>query len=114
MHPKAYASHNQVFQKSRIIDNIEQQIFDIICWSNFAFSMNEIKVQQGDTVKIVFQNNDGFHDWVVDEFNARTKQINAGATDTVEFVADKAGTFEYYCSVGKHRELGMKGNLIVE
>ncbi|HLD20101.1 MAG TPA: cupredoxin domain-containing protein [Patescibacteria group bacterium] len=82
--------------------------------SNFAFSMNEIKVQQGDTVKIVFQNNDGFHDWVVDEFNARTKQINAGATDTVEFVADKAGTFEYYCSVGKHRELGMKGNLIVE
>jgi plastocyanin len=29
-------------------------------------------------------------------------------------VADKKGTFEYYCSVGQHRALGMKGKLVVE
>ncbi|OGY69309.1 MAG: hypothetical protein A3B94_01110, partial [Candidatus Jacksonbacteria bacterium RIFCSPHIGHO2_02_FULL_43_10] len=96
-----------------IVTQAETKTFTINA-SNFTFSLSEIKVKQGDTVKIVFQNNDGVHDWVIDEFNARTKQIKADATDTVEFIADKAGTFEYYCSVGKHRELGMKGTLIVE
>jgi plastocyanin len=82
--------------------------------SSFKFSPNEIRVKKGDTVKIVFNNTEGFHDWVLDEFNVKTKQIPAGQTDTVQFVADKTGTFEYYCSVGKHRQQGMVGKLIVE
>lgn len=81
---------------------------------NFSFSVKEMKVKQGDTVKIVFTNNEGFHDWVIDEFSARTKQLAAGKSETIEFVADKKGTFEYYCSVGAHRAMGMRGNLIVE
>src|SRR3989344_3883439 len=71
----------------------------------FSFSLSEIKVKQGDTVKIVFQNTEGMHDWVIDEFGARTPQIQAGQSATVEFVANKKGTFEYYCSVGQHRQL---------
>jgi plastocyanin len=82
--------------------------------SSFKFVPNEIQVKKGDSVKIVFKNAEGFHDWVLDEFNAKSKQIPAGQTDTVEFVADKTGTFEYYCSVGKHRQQGMVGKLIVE
>ena len=82
--------------------------------SNFKFSIKEIKVKKGDKVKIVLNNKDGIHDWMIEEFDARTKQIAAGETDTVEFVADKTGTFEYYCSVGQHRQMGMVGNLIVE
>jgi len=82
--------------------------------ANFAFSQDEIRVKKGDKVKIVFTSTDGFHDWVVDEFNAATNRVNTGEKTSVEFVADKAGTFEYYCSVGRHREMGMKGNLIVE
>lgn len=81
---------------------------------SFSFSPSTITVNKGDTVKIVFTNTEGNHDWVVDEFNARTKIISGGQTDTVEFVADKAGTFEYYCSVGTHRQLGMKGTLVVK
>jgi nitrosocyanin len=80
----------------------------------FYFKPNEIKVKKGDTVKITLTNKEGLHDWVLDEFNAKTKRIKAGETDTVTFVADKVGTFEYYCSVGNHRAMGMKGNLIVE
>ncbi len=81
---------------------------------NFSFDTKEIKVNKGDTVVIKFTNTEGFHDWVIDEFNARTKQIGEGKSETITFVADKAGTFEYYCSVGKHRAMGMKGNLIVQ
>lgn len=82
--------------------------------NNFSFSPNEIRVKKGDKVKIVMNNTGGFHDWVVDEFNARTERVTGPATTSVEFVADKAGTFEFYCSVGQHRQMGMKGNLVVE
>lgn len=82
---------------------------------NFGFEPGTIKVKKGDTVTVTFQNQTGTHDWVVDEFQgARTKIIQGGQTDTVTFVADKVGTFEYYCSVGSHRQMGMKGSLIVE
>lgn len=80
----------------------------------FEFSMKEIKVKKGDTVRILFANTEGTHDWVIDQFKARTPVIQAGKTATVEFVADKSGTFEYYCSVANHRQMGMKGNLVVE
>jgi plastocyanin len=86
---------------------------------NFKFIMDgsdnpDLVVNEGDTVKIEFKSIGGFHDWVVDEFNAATTQVRE--TDgmvSVEFVADKKGTFEYYCSVGQHRQQGMKGSLVV-
>lgn len=81
---------------------------------NFAFSKNEIRVKKGQTVKVVFTSEGGFHDWKVDEFNAATAQVNTDGTSSVTFVADKAGEFEYYCSVGSHRQMGMVGKLIVE
>ncbi len=86
---------------------------------NFRFMMNgqenqDIKVRLGDIVRINFASTEGLHDWVVDEFNAATERVMAGNSTSVEFVADKKGTFEYYCSIGSHREQGMKGKLIVE
>lgn len=80
---------------------------------NFEYSQKEIRVKKGDKVKIIMQIEQGFHDWVIDEFNAKTAQIGSGEAE-VEFVADQVGTFEYYCSVGQHRANGMVGNLIVE
>lgn len=80
---------------------------------NFSFEPSTLTVKKGDTVRVVFKNEDGFHDFVIDELNVATKQIQGGSEETVEFVADKVGTFEYYCSVGKHRDMGMKGILTV-
>lgn len=71
-------------------------------------------VKQGDRVRIEFSSEEGFHDWVLDEFGAATQKVNAGSSSSVEFVADEKGTFEYYCSVGKHRENGMRGKFIVQ
>lgn len=81
---------------------------------NFTFAPSSITVKKGDTVRITFINAEGFHDWKLDEFNVATQKIGVGAKEVVEFVADKAGSFEYYCSVGSHRQMGMKGTLIVE
>lgn len=80
----------------------------------FEFSVKEIRVKKGDFVRINLKSADGFHDWVVDAFNAATKQINTGDSSFVGFKADKIGTFEFYCSVGTHRQMGMVGKLIVE
>lgn len=81
---------------------------------NFFYVPNQIKVKKGDTVKIVFQNSGGMHNFNIDEFNLKGKTIKTGETDTIEFVADKAGTFQYYCSIGSHRKMGQQGNLVVE
>ncbi len=98
--------------------NIQVKTF-VVDSSGFRFYIDgvenpDIKVKQGDKVKIEFKSSGGFHDWVVDEFNARTAKVNSGNSTSVEFIVDKKGTFEYYCSVGQHRANGMKGNFIVE
>ncbi len=81
---------------------------------SFGYSMEVIRVKEGDTVTINLTNSGGFHDWVVDEFDAATEKISEGGETSVTFVADKAGNYEYYCSVGQHRANGMVGTLIVE
>lgn len=81
---------------------------------SFSFTPAEIRVKKGDTVRITFTNENGMHDWRLDEFEAATKVIKAGEEETIEFVAVKTGTFEYYCSVGEHRARGMVGKFIVE
>ena len=86
----------------------------VVNGNNFAFSPKEIRVKEGTRVRVVFNNTGGLHDFVLDEFNARTKQIKGDQSETIEFVASKKGTFEYYCSVGTHRQMGMVGNFIVE
>lgn len=86
----------------------------IVNGGNFYFKPNIIKVKQGDTVNITFINDEGFHDFKIDEYNVRTNQIKTGEQEKVTFVADKKGSFEYYCSVGTHRQMGMKGTLIVK
>ncbi len=80
----------------------------------FSFDPVEMRVKKGDKVTITFKNAQGTHNFAIDEFNAQTEIIQTGQTGEVTFVADKIGTFEYYCGVGNHRQQGMVGNLIVE
>lgn len=81
---------------------------------NFSFSPSTLNVNKGDKVTIIFKNSGGMHDFVIDAYNVKTKQIGSGEQDTVTFTADKAGNFEYYCSVGNHRAMGMTGKLTVK
>lgn len=86
---------------------------------DYTFVMNgvespEIRVKQGDRVRIEFRSTAGYHDWVLDEFSAATSKVRPeNGMTSVEFIADKRGTFEYYCSVGSHRSYGMFGKFIV-
>lgn len=82
--------------------------------SNFTFKVNEIRAKVGDKLTVMVTVDSGTHDFVIDELDISTGVIPVGETKIVSIPTDKPGTYEYYCSIGKHRELGMKGVLIIE
>ncbi len=76
------------------------------------FSMPLIEVKQGDLVRLMITNSKGTHDFVIDEYGIK-QDTPEGTLTTIEFVADKAGDFEFYCSKYNHRNIGQKGTLRV-
>ncbi len=81
--------------------------------ANYSFTPSTLSVKKGDTVKLTFKNSNGMHDLRIDEFGVATSRIASGTQETVTFIADKVGSFQYYCSVGSHRAMGMWGTLTV-
>lgn len=80
----------------------------------YEFSPNEIRVKQGDRVKLTITALDHTHGIEIKALHVKQK-VPRGEPTSVEFVASEKGTFEFHCSefcgLG-HR--GMKGSLIVE
>lgn len=81
---------------------------------SFYYKPNLITVKKGEKVKIVMKSVSMMHDFNIDELNVKMPIVKNGDTGTVEFTADKIGTFEYYCSVGQHRQNGQVGKLVIE
>ncbi|HBD24859.1 MAG: hypothetical protein A2566_01140 [Candidatus Zambryskibacteria bacterium RIFOXYD1_FULL_40_13] len=109
---------NSTIQNATTTQNVKE--FTIVSWMETKdgkmsphFSLAEMRVKKGDRVKISITNTAGTHDFVLDEFGVKV-ETPLNQTVVVEFTADKVGTFEYYCSKYNHRQLGQKGNLIVE
>jgi uncharacterized cupredoxin-like copper-binding protein len=76
------------------------------------FSLKEINVNKGDKVRIKVTNIKGNHDFVIEEYKINeVTPLNQEVV--IEFTADKAGEFTYYCSVPGHREKGQWGTLTV-
>ena len=62
-----------------------------------------ITLNQGKTLSIHLINEDSekhsTHNLNIDEFDIHTKDLGYFQTQTVTFTANKAGTFNYYCSI---------------
>ncbi|EKD25664.1 MAG: hypothetical protein ACD_80C00006G0011 [uncultured bacterium (gcode 4)] len=76
------------------------------------YSIKEITVKKWDLVRIKVTVTKGMHDLNIDEFNVHSETPLDEET-VIEFTADKAGTFIYYCSKPGHRENGHWGTLTV-
>ncbi len=86
---------------------IEQTVITLDA-KRWEYSMPEIRVKQGDHVKIMIINEDTTHGIAIPDFGV-------SGVESVEFVADKTGSFEFKCPTmcGQgHRN--MTGTLIVE
>ena len=80
----------------------------------FAFEPSTIEVNKGDKVRLIVTSTDVPHGIAIKEYGIN-EQLNPGKPVTIEFTADKAGTFTAYCSVfcGSGHS-SMKGKLIVK
>lgn len=74
----------------------------------FYYSPDAIAVKRGDIVRITVNNADVIH-------GIRIPDLGLSGNETIEFTADKAGDFAWYCNVycgeGHNK---MQGRLIVE
>lgn len=81
----------------------------------YAFSPESITVEAGEKISLTFKNMGNLpHNFIIDELNVGTKTIAAGSSDTIEFTAEKNGTFTFYCSIAGHKQLGMEGEFRVQ
>ncbi len=80
----------------------------------WEFQPSEITVKKGDTVRLKITSIDVNHGFALPDFNVNAR-LEPNKEVVVEFTADKAGTFSFFCSVvcGSGHS-GMKGTLIVE
>lgn len=79
----------------------------------FYYTPNVVQVKKGDTVKITMSGKDMMHNFVIDELNVTSETVREGETTEIEFVANQAGEFEFYCGIGQHRANGQTGTLVV-
>lgn len=80
----------------------------------FAFTPSRLEVTEGDLVRVELQTDDIAHSFTIDGYRL-SKRVDPGHPSVVEFRADHAGTFPYYCNLqiddGCRR---MRGELVVK
>jgi nitrite reductase (NO-forming) len=75
----------------------------------------DLKVTAGDNVKVTLVSGEGAaHNIHFDGVDKQSADASGqGQSATLEFMADKDGTFAYYCNIPGHRQAGMEGKFIV-
>ena len=80
----------------------------------YKFDPDVITVKKGEAVRLIISALDRKHGFQLKEFGIK-QELLKGVPTTIEFTADKAGTFEFkcseFCGFGHGR---MKGKLVVE
>src|SRR5690606_31724305 len=79
---------------------------------DFRFAPERLEVTQDDLIKLTIQSQDVAYSLTIDEYRV-SRRIPAGGTTTLEFRADRTGTFTFYSNLtndARHQQ--MRGQLI--
>ena len=80
----------------------------------YEFEPKVVSVQKGRLVRLIIKAEDRDHGFKLPAFGIN-QRLRKGALTTIEFTADKAGTFPFKCSVRCGWRHGkMKGKLVVK
>ncbi len=80
---------------------------------NYAFTPNRLEIIKDDLVSLTIEGVDQVHSFAIDEFRI-AKRIAPGTTVTIEFWADRVGSFSYYCNIAADPGCkAMRGTLVV-
>jgi len=100
-------------------DSFRQSSFDgqviDLTGAHGTWSRGTIRVKQGEKVRLRLTSNDVVHGFALKAYGIEVDEVYPGKVKTIEFVADKPGTFLFACTVicsFNHRH--MEGELIVE
>ena len=95
-------------------DGAEQVKTFTLTAKKWDFIPSTISVKKGDTVKLKIESIDVSHGFALPDFGIN-ERLEPGDIVEIEFVADKTGTFTFFCSVqcGSGHS-GIKGKLVVE
>ena len=78
---------------------------------------NRVEVTQDDLVKLTVQSEDVAYSFTIDEYRV-SKRVPAGGSTTIEFRADRAGTFAFYSNLtndARHSQMrGAAGRAVAE
>jgi cytochrome c oxidase subunit 2 len=82
--------------------------------SRFKFEPSIIRVAHGERIRLRLRSADRDHHFAIKAFGVKALIPKTGEAVTVDFVADRAGTFEFtcaeYCGTGHS---AMKGRVVV-
>jgi plastocyanin len=83
--------------------------------TEYSFTPNVISVSAGKKVAVTLTNNGAIsHSFVITALQVDSGLVAPGETKTVTFTAPSAaGSYEYFCNVTGHKDLGMTGTLNV-
>ncbi|MBA1145976.1 cupredoxin domain-containing protein [Ectothiorhodospiraceae bacterium WFHF3C12] len=78
----------------------------------FGFEPSSIKAEAGETLRIKLVNDGALsHNLHIRGTGIKTKTIQAGGTDTVEFTVPEDGNVRFFCNVPGHKQAGMTGRI---
>jgi len=81
--------------------------------TEFKFSPTSIQVPLGQKITFTLSNTGTVDHDVTVQAAGFTLSAKAGQSATSEFTFDKAGVFDFFCSIPGHKEAGMQGRLTV-
>lgn len=80
----------------------------------FGYSSSALTAKVGQTVNVTLTNSgSGSHNFVIDALGVNSGIISSGESVSFSFTPQEAGSFEFYCSIGSHKAMGMVGTLTV-
>ena len=79
----------------------------------YSFTPNRIEVTEGDLIRVELRADDIAHSLTIDDYRI-SKRVEAGQPVVLEFRAERAGTFPFYCNLQIDEGCrSMRGELIV-
>jgi heme/copper-type cytochrome/quinol oxidase subunit 2 len=80
---------------------------------DYRFSPSRLEVTQDDLVKLTVQSADVAYSLTIDAYRV-SRRVPAGGSTTLEFRADRTGTFAFYSNLtSDSRHAQMRGELVV-
>jgi nitrite reductase (NO-forming) len=87
---------------------------NVIDMVDIAFQPTQITIAANTDVVLQLTNKGALtHNFTIDELNISSGDVTGGGSVSVTINA-KPGTYQFYCSVPGHKDLGMIGTLIVQ